>query len=138
MTQMESFFAPLTFLPAVGLLILSTSNRYYRVNQLIRQFSSAECINKRSQVKKELKRAELFRNALVGLYLSTGFFSLATLLASLLSEENARFVLKWFTIIGVSTLVFASLQLIYESFLSLQIIKKHVLTAQEESDKTSK
>jgi len=126
MTLMESYFAPLTFLPAVGLLIVSTSNRYYRINQLIRGYSKEECETKRTQVNKELKRAQLFRNALVGLYLSTGFFSMASLLANLLPEQHTAFALKWLTVLGVLTLVFASFQLIIESILSLRIIKQHV------------
>lgn len=77
---------PLTYIPGVALLIMSTSQRYTNVNNTIHEFSEEECRIRTERVKQELRRAHLFRNSLLALYLSVAFFSLGSLVAFLVNS----------------------------------------------------
>lgn len=119
---------PLTYIPGVALLIMSTSQRYTTVNQTIHEFSEEECRIKTERVKQELRRAHLFRNSLLALYLSVAFFSLGSLVAFLVNSwgiTTSTTVLEVTTVIGVVCIVFAVSKLAAESILSLDIIKRH-------------
>lgn len=119
---------PLTYIPGVALLIMSTSQRYINVNDIIRAFSPKECKIKADKYHRELRRAHLFRNSLIGLYLSVAFFSVGSLLAFLMDswgipESNA--VLEIGTILGVGAIVFSVFNLVTESVLTLDILRRH-------------
>ena len=129
---------PLTYIPGVALLIMSTSQRYTAVNTTIHDFSDEECRVKSDRVKQELRRAHLFRNSLIGLYLSVIFFSLGSLIAFLANSwglETSKTVLEIATVLGVACIVFSVTKLAVESILSLDIIKRH---AKRHEDNTKK
>lgn len=128
---------PLTYIPGVGLLIMSTSQRYIDVNKLIRSLSPEECRIKTERYSQELRRAHLFRNSLIGLYLSVAFFSVGSLVAFLMNSwgvRGANAVLETGTILGVAAIVFAMFKLIIESILTLGILKRHHRMDNGESD----
>lgn len=120
---------PLTFLPGIGLLINSTSSRFINVTSEIKMMSPQECEDQEERIKKEIHRAKLFRNALIGLYLSVGFFSFAAFVSTLLTTWNLHAegltALRILIILGITSVVFASVELIQESLLSLDIVIKH-------------
>ncbi len=127
MDALGTYFAPLLLLSGVGLIILSTSARFMSVKTEIQQFTPQDCRDERKKVMRELKRAHLFHRALVGLYLSIGFFSSSALIGSLVHNypKLANFILQSFTIAGVACTVFAIFQLIAESFISFNIVVTH-------------
>lgn len=119
---------PLTYIPGVALLLVSTTQRYTAVNNLIHEFSEEECVIQTDRVKQELRRAHLFRNSLLGLYLSVVFFSLGSLVAFLVNAwgiTTSTTILEIATVIGVFCIVFAVSMLAMESILSLDILKRH-------------
>ncbi len=119
---------PLTCIPGVGLLIMSTSQRYMNVNALLGALTPEECRMRTERYCQELRRAHLFRNSLIGLYLSVVFFSLGSLVAFLLESwgiHASSTLLEIGTIIGVAAIVFAVFNLIVESILTLDILKRH-------------
>ncbi len=119
---------PLTFIPGVALLLVSTTQRYTHVNNTIHGFSEEECRVKSDRVKQELRRAHLFRNSLLGLYLSVVFFSLGSLVAFLVNSwglETSKAVLEIATVLGVACIVFSVSELALESILTFDIIKSH-------------
>ncbi|GJM16659.1 MAG: hypothetical protein DHS20C13_19860 [Thermodesulfobacteriota bacterium] len=119
---------PLTYIPGVALLIMSTSQRYSYVNSTIHEFSDEECRIQTERVKQEIRRAHLFRNSLLALYLSVAFFSLGSLVAFLVNAwgiTTSTTVLEIATVVGVGCIVFAVSTLAAESILSLDIIKRH-------------
>ena len=73
-------------------------------------------------------RARYFRNALVFLYLSIAIFAVAGLLGGLTSGlgDISRYITIALTIIGIFCLAAASIILIRESTLSLEIMKIHL------------
>lgn len=119
---------PLTYIPGAGLLIMSTSQRYIDVNALIRSFAPEQCTMKSERYRQELSRAHLFRNSLIGLYLSVALFSVGSLVAFLMENwgvAGSNAVLETGTILGVASIVFAMFNLIIESVLTLDILKRH-------------
>lgn len=126
---------PLTYIPGVALLIMSTSQRYINLDNVIKSHSPEECVKEAEKVRLELRRAHLFRNSLLGFYLSVVFFSLGSLVAFLTSRlgvETSHMILEIASIIGVGLIVFAVICLSWESILTLDILKKH---AQVDEDK---
>ena len=123
----ELWLTPLILLPGVALLIMSTSLRYGQIHGEIHHLlEHKDHVSKRA-ASHLLKRATLFRNALVSLYISVGLFSSAGLLGGLASiwTQRSNSIVTGLTCLGILSLVFASVQLIRESFLSLEIIKEH-------------
>jgi uncharacterized membrane protein (DUF485 family) len=128
---------PLTYIPGVALLIMSTSQRFINVNNTIHEFSDEECRIQTERVNQELRRAHLFRNSLLALYLSVAFFSLGSLVAFLVNAwgiTTSSKVLEIATVIGVFCIVTSVFMLAMESILSLDIIKRH---AKRHQDKTN-
>lgn len=127
METLGIWIIPFTFLSGVGLLVLSTSNRYANVKNEIQSFTSEECEHKKKKVMRELRRAKLFRNALVFQYLSIGTFSLSSLISSLTIrwQELSEVILNVSTTVGVCFVVISAFQLIAESFISLKIMELH-------------
>lgn len=128
---------PLTYIPGVALLIMSTSQRYSYVNSTIHEFSDEECRIQTERVKQEIRRAHLFRNSLLALYLSVAFFSLGSLVAFLVNAwgvTTSTTVLEIATVIGVGCIVFSVSTLAAESILSLDIIKRHANRHQDKNN----
>lgn len=128
---------PLTYIPGVALLIMSTSQRFTAVNNTIHGFSEEECRVKSERVKQELRRAHLFRNSLLGFYLSVAFFSLGSLVAFLVNSwgiTTSTKVLEIATVLGVVFIVFSVSKLAAESILSLDIIKHHAKHHENNTD----
>ena len=71
-----NLLVPITIIPAVGLLILSTSARFIHVNDVISKFTKEECNEHKIKVRRELKRANYFKNSLICSYLSIAIFLL--------------------------------------------------------------
>ena len=136
-TNALELLIPLTYIPGVALLIMSTSQRYINVNDTIHGFSDEECQLKTQRVEQEIRRAHLFRNSLLGLYLSVAFFSLGSLVAFLTNTwgiTTSTTVLEIATVIGVFCIVFSVSMLAIESILTLDILKRHARQHEDETD----
>ncbi len=135
-TNALELLIPLTYIPGVALLIMSTSQRYTNVSSIIHEFSDEECRIKTERVKQELRRAHLFRNSLLALYLSVAFFSLGSLVAFLVNRwgiATSTSVLEIATVIGVVCILFAVSKLVAESILTLDILKRHAKRHEDDS-----
>ena len=119
---------PLTYIPGIALLIMSTSQRYIHMDDTIKSYTPEQCEVYAEKVKQELRRAHLFRNSLIGFYLSVVFFSLGSLVAFLTNSwgiETSKTILEIASIVGVGLLVFSVISLSWESILTLDILKRH-------------
>ena len=128
---------PLTYIPGIALLIVSTSSRYIDLNRTISAYTPEQCKVQAEKVKLELRRAHLFRNSLIGFYLSVVFFSLGSLVAFLTNRFGVRTsdtILEIATIIGVALVVFSVISLSWESILTLDILKRHARGDHDESE----
>ncbi len=126
MDSLQNWIVPFTFIPGVGMLILSTSNRYYHVKDLIRDSILDEKKKKLWSFDELMKRARLFHHALVALYVAIGSFSLAALSANIqqnwfkVHHNIAMAITDALTLSGVFCVVLASSVLIREATLSLR------------------
>ena len=129
---------PLTYIPGVALLIMSTSQRYIHLDGTIKGHSPEECRVQASKVKFELRRAHLFRNSLIGFYMSVVFFSLGSLVAFLANSWGigvSKTILEIASVIGVDLIVFSVIVLSFESILTLDTLKRHARGDREDDAK---
>jgi len=127
MTNSELWLMPLILLPGIALLILSTSTRYSRIHDEIHHLIDSKGNNQKSSGKKLFQRAVLFRNSLILLYFSVVVFAVTAFTGGVMSTlnfHNNLFLILLF-LIGIISLIIASIFLMKEAFLSLEIIRKH-------------
>ncbi len=123
----EVWLTPLLILPGVALLIMSTSLRYVRVHEEIHHILEHQDEQSEDIARQLYRRSRLFRNALVFLYSSVSIFSLAGLMGGLLqvTDIGGYWGVTILTGLGIFFLLLASLELIREAYLSLDIIRRH-------------
>jgi len=128
------WISPLLLLPGTALLILSTSVRFARIHEEIHHLLENPGKEKAIRRSHLLRRATLFRNALVWLYLSVCCLAAAGLLGGLTifwPQTSFRLV-TLFTIPGVLSMLAAAAILVRESVLSLDIIREHMQALENE------
>ncbi|MDX1428910.1 MAG: DUF2721 domain-containing protein [Rhodothermales bacterium] len=125
MDPLSLWLTPLILLPGVGLLIVSTSNRYNRLHDEVHDMID----HRHASVPMDqlLIRGRLFRNALVSLYCCVALFSLASLLGVVAEELGAgsEWIVLTLLLLGILCLSVAAMLLIRESLLSFRIIESH-------------
>ena len=125
--------APLLVLPGVGLLIMSTSARYIRLHDELHDV--AEHGEMLRNLKFLLRRARLFRNALVCAYVSVMLLVLSGLVlggsaALETSSHPVEVVGNVFAFVGVAVLLASSAFLVLEATLSFDVLEadaKHLM-----------
>ena len=85
MFSTEIWLTPLILLPGVALLIMSTSARFGQLDDKFHRLLRDHDEHARRLCRQLVRRAGLFRNALLGLYLSVGLFALASLLGAVVN-----------------------------------------------------
>jgi len=123
-------FAPLTFLPGIGLLIQSTSRRYI---ELIRQLQNV--INTETQYSAvfhqcQNQRLRMFKWSLTTLYFSAILILFGSLFAGLSIQYSglSYLILFGFLILAVLSATIALGILIRESFVSASLINEQLKT----------
>ncbi len=124
MNEIGNWVAPLSFLPAICLLILSTVNRYTRIKTLIYEYTQKQEFCDPRYLKREFKRASLMKDALFCLYLSVAVIALGTLISFVF--ESKLFVLKIDIFLAVLLILISAGLLIYETSLSLKIMQDYL------------
>ncbi len=122
-----AWLTPLVLLPGVALLVLSTSARYAQIHEEFHHLLGHADADVAAHARQLWHRAALFRDALVGLYVSVGLLAIAGTVGGVTSlwfAESAWLVLA-LTVGGVLAVVFSSVQLIRESALSLDVLRRH-------------
>jgi len=122
------WLTPLLFLPGVALLILSTPVRYGQIHGEIHHLLESGKDEYTKELTSQLfRRSRLFRNALITFYVCVGLLAVASILGGLLNAVGmwADILVMIMTCLGVLFMLLATIFLIRESILSLDIIKKH-------------
>jgi len=119
---------PLLVTPIVGLLLISTSTRHAQIHNEIHRLLQSKYEIPQQTTRRLRMRVQLFRNALVALYLSAALFALGSLAGLILTLTIGRAdsVIVIFSTAGIISFLYASLQLIRESSLSLEIFNTHL------------
>ncbi|RMF61316.1 MAG: DUF2721 domain-containing protein [Bacteroidetes bacterium] len=121
------WLTPLVLLPGVALLILSTSVRLNRLHDEVHELADHPGAVSPVEVERLMRRARLYRDALVALYVCVGLFALASLLgiAGAAWSAASRWIVLGLLALGIASLLYAAAGLIRESVLSLTIITAH-------------
>lgn len=126
---MDNWVIPLTLLPGIGMIIMSTSHLSTatsdEINQLLRDESCDTAL-----IKQKISQLFLLNLAKVGLYISIAVFSVAGLIEAIFtlqSEMHDSVLRTILLIIGVSTLVIATLVLILFSVRKVKIKRDQFL-----------
>ena len=127
MEDAELWLTPLILLPGVALLIVATSHRYVQVHIEVHHIIETHTDAASRSFQNLLKRSGFLRDALVDLYVSVALFSMASLLGGLarLWDKQAFWIVVSLACVGIFSLVVASVQLILEALLSMELIKEH-------------
>ncbi len=135
MESAELWLTPLLLVPGVALLVMSTSSRFAHVHSEIRNLAIHKHEKDIEKLARSLdKRSVIFNNALISLYLSVTFLSLAGLIGGIavIWMGNMFYIVVGLSSLGILCLVFSSLQLIRESMLTLEVIKRHCRQIEKE------
>lgn len=126
---MDNWVIPLTLLPGIGMIIMSTSHLSTatsdEINQLLRDDSCDTAL-----IKKKISQLFLLNLAKVCLYISVAVFSIAGLIEAIFTLQSAMHdnaIRTILLIIGVSTLVLATLLLIVFSTRKVKIKRDQFL-----------
>ncbi len=128
MEDVGYWVTPLLLIPGVAMLLLSTSIRYNRLHDEVHELGQGHATASRGSVERLLRRARLFRAVLVSLYVGVGLLALAGLFGgvAVVVGTMARWVSLALTGISVGAVVCASIMLVLESRLSLDVIERHL------------
>lgn len=113
--------APLLLIPAVGLLVLSTSTRFGQLHEEYRRHRGE---HDSLALKHLCKRAGLMHSALVSFYTSVAVLAFASLLGTLSDRwfKSLTWIPQAMTLLGVVLILFSAIQLIRESRLLMTVI----------------
>jgi hypothetical protein len=117
------WYLPITVLPGIGLLILSTSNLLRSLNKEIIKLNSDRKIYSEI-ISLKIKQLKRLNWSLVFLYLGVLFFLLAGMTGAAFHQENL--LMGFYMIAGLMVLILAILLLIIYSFKSVFIREKHL------------
>jgi hypothetical protein len=115
---------PISIIPGLGMLALSTSARYMTVTLQLREQSKMEAPDLWLS---ELiyKRACCLQQALLAVYVSITFFVIASLLAAVVNtSENVILLSKWVMFAGGLFAMYSTMHLVYEVYTSRRIIDR--------------
>ena len=127
---MDSWIFPLTILPGIGLIIMSTTNWSVALaGEIERLLKEADC--SRTIVKRKIKQLSLLNSALVALYVSAALCALGGFLGA--ASTYTEGVPKWKVLVTVSTsigiafLLAATVMLIVYAFRAVAIKRQQFI-----------
>jgi uncharacterized membrane protein len=86
---MTAWYLPITIIPGIGMLILSTVTQMLSISEEIRQFSLQECSEFQHQIaNRKIKQLGLLTKANSLLYLATGSFVLSGILGIIIENDS--------------------------------------------------
>ncbi len=136
MEGFDTWILPFTFIPGVGMLVLSTANRFHIINGLIRKMVAEKPGEHGQREQSErykrtlavlLKRSQHFQRALVSFYLAICLFAISALgsiSVHWIPLTIGTYYLSDITILlGVICMVYGSIRMVLESLLAFDMIR---------------
>ncbi len=117
------WYVPITILPGVSLLILSTVNLIISLNEELKQLNKERKLYVEI-IELKLKQLEVLSYSMIALYIATFLMVLTGILAGIL--DGNLFITTSILLIGILVLSFAIILLIRYSIKSLLIRQKHL------------
>ena len=128
MSDSTPWLIPILLLPGVALLVMSTATRFGQIHSELHHLLETGEVVTPTLWQHLSRRATLFQNALVSLYLSIGAFVMGSLVGALLdmAGRSPTWAVTAFAFTGILCLIFATYELILESRSSFEIITHHL------------
>jgi hypothetical protein len=106
------------------LLIISTSARFWQIHEEFHRLLDHPDDHAKIVSRQLMRRAALFRDALLCLYASVGLFSVGSLLGGFINLwiPEGLWIVGGIALLGIACLVFAAVQLIRESLVCMNVI----------------
>ncbi len=118
---MDNWYVPITIIPGVGMLILSTSNLLVSLSEEIKALIDGSSRSKKL-INKKLKQLKLLNAAMVFLYLSVAALVISGLTSGLYLSVGVNFKASiYITILGIVFTLAGLLTLIVYSFNAVNI-----------------
>lgn len=119
---------PLTLIPGIAILIVSTSLRNNQArSEILKLIAEKKDSERKSRTIDNLKRQLYFRNAFISFYISIVFLVLASIIGTLPDKiTNLNLLTMILICLAALCLVYASIQLISESLIATRVIKESV------------
>jgi len=117
------WYLPITILPGIGMIILSTSNIMLDLNNEITQLEDSGMENV-AIINAKVSQLKKLSISIVFQYLGILLFLFSGILKSIF--ENADLYLKWLLIIGVMVVSFSIIILLIYSVKAVRIRQKHL------------
>ena len=119
---------PLTLIPGIAILIISTSLRNNQArSEILKLIAEKKDSERKSRTIDNLKRQLYFRNAFISFYISIVFLVLASILGTLPNTiTNLNLLTMILICLAALCLVYASIQVISESLIATRVIKESV------------
>lgn len=119
---MESWYVPITIVPGIGLLLMSTSNLLSALSNEIKGLLT-EHVDYKNLLHRKLGQLKLLNYAMVFLYASVASFVLSGLIAGLYQSTHAMSddVPIYFSVVGILSCLTALILLMLFSFRAVKI-----------------
>lgn len=119
---MENWYVPITIVPGIGLLLMSTSNLLSALSNEIKGLLT-EHVDYKNLLQRKLRQLKLLNYAMVFLYASVACFVLSGLIAGLYQSTHAMSddVPIYFSVIGILSCLTALILLMLFSFRAVKI-----------------
>ncbi|MFY0593844.1 DUF2721 domain-containing protein [Roseivirga sp.] len=128
---MDNWVIPLTLLPGIGMMIMSTSNLATAISTEINNLlERQDC--KPTLIEKKISQMSLLNVAMVCLYISAAVFAVAGLIEGIFklrTEMHDGTLHQLLLVIGIAALVIASLLLITFSMRAVRIKRNQFLNS---------
>ena len=121
---MTAWYLPITIIPGIGMLILSTVTQILSISEEVRQLSLQKCSDFQHQIAtRKIKQLGLLTRANTLLYIATGFFVLSGILGIVI-ENDSHFSLPGIILYLGAILIFIEIALLIKySFRAIKIRK---------------
>lgn len=120
--MMENWYVPITIVPGIGLLLMSTSNLLGQLSNEIKTLLS-EHYDFKNLLKRKLMQLKLINLAMVFLYASVAFFVVSGLIAGIYQSSHSMRsdIPIYFSVVGIICCLAALVLLIIFSFRAVKI-----------------
>ncbi|UII80313.1 DUF2721 domain-containing protein [Flagellimonas sp. CMM7] len=125
---MENWYLPITLLPGIALMLLSTSNLMVALNNEINDYVGSKPINDKI-ITRKLAQLKLLNTTMVLFYVSIAFLVISGLLGGIGLTVNLREkIMIYITIIGIVVFLLGIVCLISYSYRSVNIHQEQFKT----------
>lgn len=121
---MTEWYIPITILPGVGLLIMSTSGLVANLSNEIAALIKENCTEHKRLIEKKIDQLTRLNRAMVGLYFSSGSLVLSGILKAALPEI---IIPEWLLFLGALLLFGALYFLMRYSIMAVKIRKQQFI-----------